>query len=473
MTRVSVKKNQLLWGAKNIHLSQSHIFYPAPLNETLKWSTPQRSVNVTGDLLKNDDPLKAVKSKNSLVNIPLDIIKFDAFFKALEKDQVTGIVEITTSQGVLTIFLKKGNPLKCFMGDKEASIFEVEPLKGKGTISLYQIDAQVLDLMALFAGAEPKEILSAEYADIKKFLQIKERDHFSGIVEFFEKGDKGFLRLENGEPQNGIFISGSDISLFSDALAKIIDESRNFKIRSYEVTMLNPETAHTILTHTVLSVHHKVDPRTLLTKFEQFTPENAEEIAFIQIHPRQDELFIVKNAQEVIGLEYVYQTREYTFVHWVLHDLFLQLAETVENYTYLWYWIPECTTVEFKKKESGFSFDIVFKTKNGDLLMQNALGEILFVATFLDHVSKKDVSEYIKKIEQFKKKRSENGDVGAAFLVGNTIDKDAVLVADTVTQTALYDKLTGLKGFYRISNKAGFHLVLVEGDPFTMVFPKR
>lgn len=231
-----------------------------------------------------------MKSKEgSLVNIPLDVLRFDTFVEELEKNQVTGIVEINTSQGVLTVFLKKGKTLKCFMGDREASIFEAETLKGKGTISLFQMDAHVLDLMALFAGAEPKEILSAEYADIKKYLQIKGRDHFSGIVEFFEEGDRGFLRLDNGEPKNGIFISKGEIYFFSDALAKIIDEPRNFKIRSYEVKTLHKDTAQEILSHTVFTIHHKVDPRTLLTRFEQFTPENAEDIAVIQMHPHQDE----------------------------------------------------------------------------------------------------------------------------------------------------------------------------------------
>jgi hypothetical protein len=175
--------------------------------------------------------MKSRKENSS--TIPLNIIKFDAFFEEIEKDRMTGIVEITTPDDIVRIFLKKGKTLKCFINDREASIFEIQEIEHtSGTLSIYRINEQVLDLMVLFSGAEPREMLSSEYADIRKYLQIKERDHFSGIVEFYEEEARGFLRLDNGKPQNGISISQDGVSFFSDALSKIMDRTHNFQIRS-------------------------------------------------------------------------------------------------------------------------------------------------------------------------------------------------------------------------------------------------
>lgn len=150
----------------------------------------------SGDFLNKDDEdlIHAVKprKKDSFFNFPLDVIKFDAFIQGLEADQFTGIVEITTKQKILRIFLKKGKTLKCLMDDREVSMFEIEKMKERGTVSLYRIDEKVLSIMVLFSGAEPQEILSTEYTDIKKYLKVKERDHFSGIVEFLEEGPEDF-----------------------------------------------------------------------------------------------------------------------------------------------------------------------------------------------------------------------------------------------------------------------------------------
>ena len=423
----------------------------------------------------DNDLTTAIKSqKDSLFNFPLDVIKFDAFIKELEKDQLTGVVEITAPQEEMRILLKKGKPLKCLINDREASIFEAETLKN-GTVSIYRTDDHILNLMVLFSGTNPKEILSTEYADIKKYLTVKERDHFSGIVEFFEEGARGFLRLDNGEPKTGIFIDQDGVSFFSEALSKIIDEPRNFQIRSYDVKTVHPsdEVTQEILSHTTFTVSHKVDPRRLLTEFENFTPENAEDISTFQLHPHQEELYIIENKKEVIGLEFVYETKPYKFSEWVLRDLFLELAtKNVNNYRYLWYWIPECDTIEFLKKIDTFVFDVVFKTKNGDLLMENPLGELLFVAQFSEHVSKKELQEFIERIEKFKKTRLDKSDVGAVFLVAHTFDEDAVDLAEEITQKSVADKLAKLKGFYRISRESGVHIVLVEEDPFTIVFPR-
>lgn len=61
----------------------------------------------------NDDLTTAIKSqKDSLFNFPLDVIKFDAFIKELEEDQLTGIVEITAPQEEMRILLKKGKTLE-------------------------------------------------------------------------------------------------------------------------------------------------------------------------------------------------------------------------------------------------------------------------------------------------------------------------------------------------------------------------
>ena len=425
----------------------------------------------------DEDLIQAVKprKKDSFFNFPLDVIKFDAFIQELEADQFTGIVEITAKQKILRIFLKKGKTLKCLMDDREVSIFEIEKMKEKGTVSLYRIDEKVLNIMVLFSGAEPQEILSTEYADIKKYLKVKERDHFSGIVEFLEEGARGFLRLDKGEPQDGIFISEEGLYFFSEALSKIMEESSKFQIRSYNVKTLHSEdaVAQEILSRTHFNVYHKVNPRGLLTAFENFTPENAEEIGKVQLHPHQEELFIVENAEEVIGLEFVYETKEYQFSQWVLKDLFLELAgKNVNNYKYVWYWIPECTTVEFLKEFDGrFTFDVVFKTKNGDLLMQNPLGELLFVARFLQDVSKQNLQEVIEEIEEFKNTRIEKGDLGAVFLVASTFDTEALDLAEDITQKSMADKLAKLKGFLRISKEAGVHLILVQKDPFKIVFP--
>lgn len=427
---------------------------------------------------QNEDPIKAIKSKDSLFNIPLSVLKVDTFFEELGKDKLTGIVEITAPEETMRIFLKKGNTLKCFINDREASPFETDSLKDDSTVSIYKTDEQVLNLMALFTGAEPKEILSSEYADIKKYLQIKERDHFSGIVEFFEEGTRGFLRLDNGEPQNGIFISEGGVYFFSDALSKIIDESRRFQIRSYDVRTLHPSDTveQEILSHTTFTVHHKVDNRRLLTEFELFTTENAKDIGTFQLHPHQDQLYIVEGEKEkeVIGLEFVYETKAYAFVQWVLRDLFVELAhKNVDSYKYVWYWIPECDSVEFMKEVNGeFVYDVIFKTKNGDLLMRNSLGNLLFVAKFSKRVSKEGLQEFVKEIIKFKGTRIEKGDLGAVFLVAETFDEEALQLAEELTQKSLADKLAKLKGFLRVSREAGVHLILVKEDPFTMVFPR-
>ena len=426
----------------------------------------------------NESLIKAIRSQNegSFVNLPLDVIKFDALLREIEKDNLTGMVEITLPQKSVNIFLKNGKILKCFINDREASIFEINDLiQEKGTISVYKVDEQVLNHMVLFAGAEPTEILSTEYADVKKYLKVKERDHFSGIVEFYEEKARGFLRLDNGEPQNGIFISEDGLSFFSDALSQIIDESRHFRVRSYDVTTLHPQdpVKQEILSHTTFTVYRRVDPRRLLTEFELFTPENTEEIRKYQLHPHQDRLYIIQNEKETIGSEFVYETREYNFVHWVLDTLFLELARTtVNSYRYLWYWIPECNTVEFLKQFDGHSFDIIFKTKNADILMQNPLGEILFTATFSDTITQNDLKKFIEEMKQFKTTRLEKGDLGAVFLVAHTFDKDALDLVEDIAQKSLADRLAKLKGFVRVSREAGFHLILVEGEPFKMVFPE-
>ena len=426
---------------------------------------------------EDEDLVKAMKSRkeDSLFNFPLEVLKFDAFLEELERDHVTGVVEITTSRGAMRMLLKEGKILKCFLNEREVSIFEMEELKEKGTISVYRINEKILNLMVLFSGAEPKEMLSTEYADIKKYLQVKEKDQFSGIVEFFEEGSRGFLRLDKGEPHDGIFIDQEGVYFLSEALSKIMDTSHKFQIRSYDVKTLHPsdEITKEILSHTTFNVHHKIDPRKLLTEFETFTPENAKEIGRVQLHPHQSQLYLVEDEKEVIGSEFVYRTREYKFVQWVLQDFFLQLAsENVNSYKYLWYWIPECDTVEFFEEIGGGNiFDVIFKTKNGDLLMQNPLGELLFVAKFAEHVSKEELQDFIKEIEQLKLSRAENGDLGAVFLVAETFDEEAVDLAENSTRKFLADRLAGLKGFLRISREAGVHLILVEEDPFKMVFP--
>jgi hypothetical protein len=420
------------------------------------------------------EPVKTLKSKDSHLSIPLSVLKLETFFEELEKDQVTGIVEITAPHQTMRIFLKKGKALKCFINDREASPFEIDTLEKESTLSIYRMNEQVLDLMALFTGAEPREILSSEYADIKKYLQIKERDHFSGIVEFFEEGTRGFLRLDNGNPQNGIFISEEGVFFFSDALSKIIDESRKFQIRSYDIKTVDADNTEEILSHTAFTVYHKTDSRRLLTEFEMFTPENAEDIGTFQLHPRQDHLYIVEGEKEVIGLEFVYRTSQYRFVQWVLQDLFLELAQkNVNSYRYLWYWIPECDTVEFLRPIAHNVCDVVFKTKNGDLLMQNPRGELLFVAAFAETVSRERLQQFMESVKQIKEARIDKGDLGAVFLVGKTVDKEALQLAEDITQKSIADKLAKLKGFVRISREAGVHLVLVkEDDPFTVVFPR-
>jgi hypothetical protein len=212
-----------------------------------------------------------------------------------------------------------------------------------------------------------------------------------------------------------------------------------------------------------------------LTEFETFAPENAEEIGTIQLHPHQDKLYMVQDEKETIGLEFVYETTIYKFVHWVLKDLFLELAkENVNRVKYVWYWIPECDRVEFLKEfpvNNKVSWDVVFTTTNGDLLMQNPLGELLFVARFLTAVSRDDLQKFVEEVEQFKKTRIDTGDVGAVFLVAETFEEAAVDLARALTGKSLPDKLAKLEGFYRTSREAGFHIILVEKDPFTMIFP--
>ncbi|MFQ5891910.1 MAG: hypothetical protein ACE5HW_03850 [Candidatus Methanofastidiosia archaeon] len=426
------------------------------------------------------EEIMKLKKEDSLFNFSLDVVKFDAFFEELEKDQLTGIVKITTPLTTMRIFLKKGKILKSFINDREASIFEIEKLKGsKGSISVYRINEGILNLIVLFSGAKPKETLSTEYADIRKYLQVKERDHFSGIVEFLEKGDRGFLRLDKGSPKDGIFISKERVSFFSEALSKIMDESRNFQIRSYDVKTLysSDEITQEILSNTTFTVYHKMDTRKLLTEFENFTPENVEEIEKFQLHPHQRELYIIEDEGEVLGLEFVYETKEYRFLQWVLKDLFSGLAhKNVNSYKYLWYWIPECDTIEFFKEfnigDELFTFDVVFKTNKGDLLMENPLGELLFVARFSEHVSRKDLQDFIEEVEKFKNSRIEMGDLGAVFLVARTFEKKALELAENLTKKSIADRLFKLKGFLRISREAGVHLILVKEDPFEMIFPK-
>lgn len=66
-----------------------------------------------------------------------------------------------------------------------------------------------------------------------------------------------------------------------------------------------------------------------------------------------------------------------------------------------------------------------------------------------------------------------NGDLGAVFLVAETFDEAAVDLAENSTRKFLAERLAGLKGFLRISREAGVHLILVEENPFKMVFPLR
>jgi hypothetical protein len=420
--------------------------------------------------------MEAMKSKREdfLSDFPLDAIKFDAFFEELKKEEVTGVIEIVTSEWTMNIFLERGKALKCFIGDKEASIFEIESLKEKkGTISIYKMDEKILNLMALFSGAEPEEMLSTEYADIKKYLTVKEKEKFSGIVEFIEEGARGFLRLDQGKPLDGIYIDETGVEYLSGALSKIVDESHNFKIQSYTVQTVTPsdEITKEILSCTSFTVHHKIDPRNLLTHFELFTPENTD-IGIMQLHPAQSELYIVENGQEMSGLEYVYETEWVHFAQWVLHDLFFALQNSINKYKYVWYWIPQCTTIEFFKEFPGTgTVDVVFTTDNGDLLMENPRGRILFVAKWADTVTKEDFDLYLNGITELKKSRLEYGDVGAVFLVAHSIDKKVIKLAEDLTRS-LPDRLANLKGFYRVTSEAGFHILLVEKDPFTVVFPR-
>lgn len=71
------------------------------------------------------------------------------------------------------------------------------------------------------------------------------------------------------------------------------------------------------------------------------------------------------------------------------------------------------------------------------------------------NVSRDGLQKFVEEAERFKNTRGDNGDVGAVFLVAETFEEDAV----------------DLEGFYRISREAGFHIILVEKDPFTMIFP--
>lgn len=434
--------------------------------------------SVPGDSVNRDSKglMEAMKSKREdfLSDFPLDAIKFDAFLEELEKEKVTGVIEIITSDWTMNIFLERGKTLKCFIGDKEASIFEIESLeKKKGTVSIYKMDEKVLNLMVLFSGAEPEEILSTEYADIKKYLTVKEKEKFSGIVEFIEKRARGFLRMDKGEPLDGIYIDDTGVQYLSDALSKIVDESHNFKIRSYNVKTVSPSPQVTkeILSGTSFIVHHKIDPRTLLTNFELFTPKN-EDIGVIQLHPTQKELYIVENQQEMSGLEYVYETDLFHFVDWVFNDLFIELNDMADKYKYVWYWIPQCTKIEFFKEFPGTGeVDVVFTTENGDLLMENPRGEILFVVQWKNTVTKEDFDSYLNGITKLKKTRSEYDDIGAVFLVADSIDKSVIKMAEDLTRS-LPDRLANLKGFYRVTSESGFHILLIEKNPFTVVFPR-
>lgn len=77
----------------------------------------------------------------------------------------------------------------------------------------------------------------------------------------------------------------------------------------------------------------------------------------------------------------------------------------------------------------------------------------------------------MEEAERFKNTRGDNGDVGAVFLVAETFEEDAVDLARALTGKSLPDKLAKLEGFYRTCREAGFHIILVEKDPFTMIFP--
>jgi hypothetical protein len=177
--------------------------------------------------LRQDDEMELPKQKKLYSNLETRFTDLESLIKDLRKKKLVGLLKLTfdACEGIL-IFDKgrmigayeiygDGMPVKDREGHSTIERSQVE----SGTIDVYELPREVLQIFIMTLREKPTQILHTMYADFRKLLNFYVERKLYGTLEVKTSHGKGYVLLDAGKPADVFFRNKCG----SEALEELLD----------------------------------------------------------------------------------------------------------------------------------------------------------------------------------------------------------------------------------------------------------